>query len=117
MQRVFVYGTLKQGYCRHEALSSAKFLGTATTEPRYRLFDLGTYPGMVYDSDGAAVEGELYEVNDECLANLDVVEGVSEGFYSREIVQLISPWNDQSALTYIYRKSTDGHNQIDRWPS
>ena len=117
MQRVFVYGTLKKGYCRHDALSSAKFLGAATTEPLYRLFDLGSYPGMVCDKNGAAVEGELYEVDDECLKNLDMVEGVSEGFYSRENVQLISPWNDQDALTYIYRKSIDGHPQIVRWPS
>ena len=117
MQRVFVYGTLKQGFCRHHAISSQKFLGPAKTQPIYLLFDLGSYPGLVADEDGISIEGELYEVDEDCLKNLDLVEGVNEGYYSREAVQLIDHWDDEPALTYIYLKSTDGCAQISSWPA
>ena len=117
MQRVFVYGTLKRGFCRHPALSAQKFLGVATSAPGFRLFDMGSYPGMIAADDGISIEGELYEVDGSCLAELDIIEGVDQGLYGRESIQLLAPWDDQPALTYIYLQSTEGHVEINRWPT
>ena len=60
---LFVYGTLKRGGCRHAPLACQRFLGEARTAPLYRLYDLGSYPGLVpADEGGDVVHGELYEV-------------------------------------------------------
>jgi gamma-glutamylcyclotransferase (GGCT)/AIG2-like uncharacterized protein YtfP len=57
---LFVYGTLKRGQRNHRLIADQRFLGEATTEPRYRVFDLGPYPGLVIDeTNGVAVLGEL----------------------------------------------------------
>ncbi|QEG22691.1 gamma-glutamylcyclotransferase family protein [Mariniblastus fucicola] len=117
MYRVFVYGTLKRGFCRHSALESQKFLGEAATEPGYMLYDPGDYPGMVRCEQGRAIEGELFEVDHACLLNLDLIEGVDEGYYSREPVRLMPPWRDESAMTYLYQKPIDGFSAIRGWHS
>ena len=38
----------------------ARFVAEARTQPRYRLFALGTRPGMVAAPDGAAITGEVW---------------------------------------------------------
>jgi gamma-glutamylaminecyclotransferase len=83
---LFLYGTLKRGQKNHRLLAGQRFVGDAATEPRYRLYDLGPYPGMVTDAtNGSAVAGELWEVDDGCLAKLDEFEGVPE-LYIRQRV-------------------------------
>src|SRR5215471_201591 len=58
---VFVYGTLKRGERNHRLLADQEFLGAAVTVPRYRVFDLGPYPGLVRDdATGLAVRAELF---------------------------------------------------------
>ena len=44
---IFVYGSLKRGYALHHLLASQQFHGIAVTQPLYRLFDLGSYPGLI----------------------------------------------------------------------
>lgn len=85
---IFVYGSLKRGYALHHLLNAATALGTARTQPLYRLFDLGSYPGLVEWPDGVEVVGELYEVTAEQLKVLDEAEGVDEGWYARRPIRL-----------------------------
>ncbi|MEZ6130503.1 MAG: gamma-glutamylcyclotransferase family protein [Planctomycetaceae bacterium] len=104
---LFVYGSLKRGYELHHELSQQQFLDNAATEPMFRLFNCGTYPGMVkVVSAGRSVKGELYKVTRECLARLDDVEGVDEGCYVRCRIPLLAPWNNHSVWGYIYLKGT-----------
>ncbi len=100
-QVVFVYGSLKRGWGLHQLLRTAEFLGTATTKPLYRLFDLGQYPALVEWPVGLGIEGELYRVDAECLAALDDAEGVSEGYYVRRAVQLQAPAPDAQAWFWL----------------
>ncbi|MFO0797723.1 MAG: gamma-glutamylcyclotransferase family protein [Gemmataceae bacterium] len=73
---LLVYGTLKRGHAAHDLLAGQHFLGPAVTAPHYRLVDLGPYPGLVPDgATGLAVSGELWEVSDEKLKELDAFEG------------------------------------------
>ena len=113
---VFVYGTLKRGYLRHDSISQQIFLGEANTAARYRLFDLGDYPGLIADESGVSVAGELYAVDEECLGRLDEIEGVNQGLYSRQPVELLPPWNEHNTLTYIYEQPVSGHREIPVWP-
>ena len=69
---LFLYGTLKRGEKSHRLMAGQRFVGEATTEPRYRLYDLVPYPGLMADVGGVAVAGELWEVDATCLAELDI---------------------------------------------
>jgi gamma-glutamylaminecyclotransferase len=78
---LFVYGTLKCGQRNHRLIADQEFLGEAVTEPRYRVYDLGPYPGLIADgSNGLAVKGELWAVSDCRLAELDDFEEESHTF-------------------------------------
>jgi gamma-glutamylaminecyclotransferase len=70
---VFVYGTLKKGFPNYARyMTSAGFLGIYQTMEKYPLVIFGSrhVPGMLdRPGDGYHIEGELYEVNDECLGS------------------------------------------------
>lgn len=117
MTLLFVYGTLKQGLSNHAYLAGQKLLGPARTQPGYRLFEVGGYPGMVpWPSDRVGVTGEVWEVDDQALAELDAFEGVPEGLYRRECVPLQAPFTDARVDAYIYPHSVAGRTEIgDSW--
>jgi AGZA family xanthine/uracil permease-like MFS transporter len=73
---LFVNGTLMRGDVLHANLDGARFVSEARTVPRYRLFSIGdVHPGMVVaEGDGAAVTGEIYELDLEHLERLLVAE-------------------------------------------
>jgi gamma-glutamylaminecyclotransferase len=72
---LFVYGTLKRGRRNHRLIADQRYLGGAATEPLYRVYDLGPYPGLVPDAAGGlAVAGELWEVTACRLGELDDFE-------------------------------------------
>lgn len=75
--RLFVYGTLRRGEPGHALLGAARLLGEAVTEPAFTLVDMGEYPAIVEGGDTAVV-GELYEVEDALLVELDRYEDVPE---------------------------------------
>ena len=106
MARVFVYGTLKRGCCRSHVLRDQQFLGQARTTAKYRLYDTGSYPALVYADEGIEIEGELWDVDDACLRVLDAIEGVPT-LYRRQPVALQLP-PAESAVTYIYLQSVTG---------
>ena len=113
MTRVFVYGTLKQGGSNHSFLAGQKFLGAAHTPPGFTLYSLGDYPGMVRAADDqAGVTGEVWAVDDACLAKLDELEGVDEGLYERVTLQLAVPFADQPVETYLYLRDLKGRTAI-----
>ncbi len=87
---VFVYGSLKQGYGNNRLLATATFVcKDQTVDERFDLRCWGSYPAVYKDSDGTAVIGELYEVSDGTMENLDCLEGYPS-FYNREKVSLRS---------------------------
>jgi hypothetical protein len=68
---LFVNGTLMRGEPLHGNLAGAKFLGSATTAPHYRLFSVhDVHPAMLRQTSGpgAAVNGELYRLSMKQLA-------------------------------------------------
>jgi len=92
MVTLFLYGTLMTGQRRNFYLTrdGAKCLGDARTAPRYALFHpLRTdYPCMVEDErEGVSVEGELWEVPEQCLQTLDAVEG-APALFQRKLITL-----------------------------
>lgn len=105
---VFVYGTLKRGFCRDHYMRNARFVDQARTESGYLLFDVGEYPAMIRHETGERIHGELYEVEPEMWSVLDEVEGVDVDLYERTRVQLEPPYDQLPVQTYLYLRSITG---------
>ena len=111
MSKLFVYGTLKRGHRAHDFLGDdSVFLREAKTHSRYHLYQLGWFPGMVIDEmiDGG-VQGELYEVTDECLSALDTYEGAPD-LFRREDVELE---DGNVVISYIYMREFSATSRIE----
>lgn len=106
MPKLFVYGTLKREQCREFYLRKEQFLGIVRSTPEYRLLDLGSYPALVRNGKTSIV-GELYAISDQCLEQLDVVEGVSENLYERGRIRLTENAWANEAVTYFYLQAHD----------
>ena len=114
---IFVYGTLKRGHSNHGYLRGQTFIDLATTEPRYRLYDLGGYPGMILNtSHGTSIHGEVWEIDDACLKQLDELEGTEIGEYVRESIPLLPPFQDQPVQGYRYLMDVSAAPELgDSW--
>lgn len=105
---VFVYGTLKRGFCRASALADQQFIGEARTVPKYRLVNCGEYPGLLSTDRGKSIQGELYAVDAKCLHQLDEIEAVEEELYRRGPIELESPYHQTPVMAYFYNQDTTG---------
>jgi gamma-glutamylaminecyclotransferase len=111
--RLFLYGTLRRGGVSHHLLAGQRFLGPARTRAEFRLYELDGYPGMAAAAaEGRSIEGEVWEVDPECLARLDRWEGVDEGLYAREAVPLLEGPPGGPAEAYLYRRSVAGKRDL-----
>ena len=114
MPLLFVYGSLKRGYRLHRHLRSGVFKGVAYTEPGYALYRLGWYPGMVVEVKSGCVTGELFEIPESLLPELDEVEGVPH-LYRRAAISVHCPDHSGEsvvALTYLYQQSVRQHPRV-----
>lgn len=112
---LFIYGTLKRGGRAHHRLAGQRFVGEAETEPRYRVYDIGPYPGLAaVETQGIAVRGELWDVDQACLASLDEYEEAPELFDRRPVaVQGVS---GPVEAYYYNRPIPDGTEFGSFWP-
>jgi gamma-glutamylaminecyclotransferase len=83
MHRVFVFGTVKQGFPLHrQGLGDTpRRLADCRTVERFPMFIASAwYAPMMMNEPGSGrrVRGELYEVDDAGLARLDAVEAVGK---------------------------------------
>jgi gamma-glutamylcyclotransferase (GGCT)/AIG2-like uncharacterized protein YtfP len=91
--RVFVYGTLKAGRYNHDLLRDAELLGTHVLRGPIAMVDLAHYPCVVQSPEQlpetGAVLGEVYRIDEDTLAGLDLLEG-HPSYFRR--VQVETPW-------------------------
>ena len=112
--RIFVYGTLKRGLSNHGWMAGQQFIAEARTEPVYRMYDCGGFPGMIpVEKDGVSILGEIWEVDEAGRKRLDILEDVEGGEYALEPVRLLTheaAVDDGMApvYTYIYKRSVQG---------
>jgi gamma-glutamylcyclotransferase (GGCT)/AIG2-like uncharacterized protein YtfP len=84
MITVFVYGTLRRGEAndivsaatRH-GIAAPELLGRATVKGI--LYDFGSYPGLIPDSSGVDVLGDVYRIDPALVPVLDEIEEVYPG--------------------------------------
>lgn len=110
--KVFVYGTLLSGLSNSTLLNHAKFIGEGTMTGV--MYDLGNFPGVIYGT--GVVHGELYDVDESTLRDLDYLEGydikyVTSSLYVREEVKNITLDDGRiirDVFVYIYNKDLSG---------
>ncbi len=95
MTRVFVYGSLLKGFGNHNLLEDSLFVGDALTEGHFSLLHLGGFPGLV-EKGNTSVHGEIYDVDDATLRQLDRLEG-HPSFYCRTPIRVLPVGTNQIA--------------------
>lgn len=106
LNKIFVYGTLKQGFCNHpKILPFCNHIQGAVLQGI--LYDLPFgYPGAI-DGKGKVI-GEVFELNDveRALQMLDAIEdyygpGCEDNLYER-VIRKVSLTDGASACVYVY---------------
>jgi len=106
---LFVYGTLMRDGVNHSLLAGQRFLGSARTRPRYALFNLIDYRGLVEcEHDGTVVHGELYEVSRTLLPRLDELEEAPTLF---RLVPIEIEETAEPVYAYLYQQDTRGFSR------
>jgi gamma-glutamylaminecyclotransferase len=103
---VFVYGSLRKGLQNHSKLVDATYKGVYQTVDPYTMIGLKSkaYPYVIAKPIHESVEavpitGEVYEVSDTLLAELDRLEGHPTQ-YKRTLVEVRS--TSKTLLAYMY---------------
>ncbi|HEX8493600.1 MAG TPA: gamma-glutamylcyclotransferase family protein [Pyrinomonadaceae bacterium] len=96
---VFVYGTLRRGGERPMSarFPDSKFIADAKVNGS--LYDLGAYPGLFLNESNSSVIGEVYEVGDELLNELDDFEASTR--YLRKEVEISLGSHSRSGWVYV----------------
>ncbi len=108
MNRVFVYGTLKRNFSAHQLMKNAgaQFECEARTSSDYRLYKTkGWFPGLLKKPKvkGEPVTGEVFLIPEENMGPLDRYEGISNGLFRRETIDLE---DGTQALAYVFGDPT-----------
>ncbi len=98
MHLIFIYGSLRRGSVRAMSVRfpSSKFIAEARVKGS--LHDLGAYPGLLLNESNSFVTGEVYEVDDETLDELDEFEASSD--YWRRPVEISVSAERRTGWTY-----------------
>ena len=113
--KLFIYGTIKRGQCRADVMREQKFLGNVKLVPMYKMFNLGQFPALVevsVENNGTMIEGELWEVDEDCVRRLDMIEG-APSFYRRQEVKVAG--QEAEALyveSYLYQGDTSDSEDV-----
>jgi gamma-glutamylaminecyclotransferase len=108
VQKVFVFGTLKEGFPNFKTNKGIRFRGQFETKERYPLYLVGERfsPWLVLQpGDGFPIKGQIFEVSDEALAEMDVLERINEpDGYRRTTVQVTCLESGEQLSAFVYGK-------------
>ena len=105
MINVFVYGTLKREFYNHTLLENSEFIGEVVTKEKYPMVNVEEYFPYLINEVGVGhnIKGELFKIDDETFAKLDILEGYPD-LYARENIKVISYGIEMSAITYFVKE-------------
>ena len=97
---LFVYGTLKRGFVNSYFLRNSDFIGKATTQDRFDVYDVG-FPCAYPNEDGKFIIGEVYKLTDEDFIFTDRLE--SNGYlYQRFVKSFVLHRRNEICRAWIY---------------
>ena len=107
---IFVYGTLKRGRRANYLLANSRFLGEGSIEG-YDMYLVVDFPAIVKGK--GIVKGEVYEIDEETLKELDNYEGFPL-LYDR-VLESVNLYNGKEieAYVYVYRNDTSELSKMD----
>ncbi|WP_047985516.1 gamma-glutamylcyclotransferase family protein [Ornithinibacillus californiensis] len=104
MIRVFVYGTLRKGERNAHLLNNATCISESCWT-QGGLYDTGNGYPAIKQSTSSIVYGEVYEVSNQELIELDYLEGYTEGrennLYDRVDQEIITENGRIKAFVYV----------------
>ena len=103
---MFVYGTLRRGFCNHGVLHGAAFCGTARTAGAFGLYLDAGIPYLTADEARYPVVGEVYRVHEaRMLAALDELEEHPRVYERRQTPVVMDAGGEiRPAWTYFARR-------------
>jgi gamma-glutamylcyclotransferase (GGCT)/AIG2-like uncharacterized protein YtfP len=109
--KIFVYGTLRKNFSNHSFLQTARFLGNAKTAKNYVMFTSGYIPFVSDTQSVCPIIGEVYEVDQVTLQNLDRLEYG----YTRKTISVLLAGEIDSAVpedAWMYFNNDQTHHAI-----
>tara|TARA_R100000781_G_scaffold94684_2_gene59007 strand:+ start:3216 stop:3812 length:597 start_codon:yes stop_codon:yes gene_type:complete len=102
---VFVYGTLKMGGHNHHYLKDSKFVQHFLF-PELTLIETGYgFPAAIMN-EGSSVYGEIYQINNKTLLNLDRLEGEGSLYFRKERSITLEDLRGVRVKVYIWGRPT-----------
>jgi len=111
MNKVFIFGTLKEGFPNFEKNKGIRFGHEFETKARYPLYLVGARhsPWLVLDKgNGHNIQGQVFKVSDEALAEMDKLERISapDGYRRIEITVLAKD-SGEEFVVFTYAKPVE----------
>lgn len=117
MKLVFVYGSLRKGLHNHGLVQEQKFLGLGRLHPintrmsftmrAYCASFPAVYRDQVFNEMGT-IDGEVYGVDDECLARLDGLEGHPHWYRREEVEVTLQDGHNVKVWMYVMTDRPQG---------
>ena len=108
MDRVFVYGTLKEGFPNFAVNHGIRVPGVFITTERYPLYLVGEghVPWLIFQPDrGKQVSGEVFRVDESALRVMDQLERIAEPEgYRRMEIRVIDSEGLGELTVFVYMK-------------
>jgi len=105
MNKIFVYGTLKQHQPNFALIKNGIFCGVGRLPKsnNFRMVSMGSFPALIEVGNNTPQEinGEIWDVDDESFKNVDYLEGYPT-FYAREQFTILdSAGREHTCWTYF----------------
>lgn len=113
---IFVYGTLRRNENNHHLLAGATMIAEQAWTMG-SLFDTGSgYPAFIQNKENR-VYGELYEIDDKELTDLDILEGYfgkgqENNLYDRITQKISTDQGEYEAFIYVMEKDEKDYIKI-----
>lgn len=111
MDRIFIFGTLKQGFPNFQFNSGHRLAGAFVTLEKYPLYLIGPrYSPWMINQTGAGfgVEGEVFEVEVSGLKQMDELERIDqESGYRRSTVLVQNIDSGEVMDVFVYLKTVE----------
>lgn len=114
--QIFVYGTLRKGGVANHLMGDSTWLGSAKLSGQ--LFKIDWYPGAIYQPESSSrVIGDLYEVSNQKLQELDDYEGCASDHpqpheYRRINVTVMTEQGETNCQFWEYAWNLSKHKLI-----
>jgi gamma-glutamylaminecyclotransferase len=106
MHKVFVYGTLKEGFANFGINAGRRIPGEFRTAERYPLYIVTEFfiPWLVdRPGTGEQVLGQLFEVDAPTLVEMDRLEQIDEdGWYTRAEIRVLPAAGGEALTAFVY---------------